>query len=178
MSNTNGYSCLFTPYVSVQLDADNEVTDVKVDWSDTFVNVWTTDAEGSDSEELWHNGMQGEEPAAGKAACAYLDADDMRKRVLTALQPTKPVVVVTRHPDSEDQISLHGVEAEVVYIDLGSSFDCTPNDEEQARDWAEGFVRQARELPEGHPAREEILGIVAATIEGYGLDEWWAEVTA
>jgi hypothetical protein len=83
------------------------------------------------------------------------------------MQNVAPVIVVTRHPDYSDEITLHGVEADVVYIDLGSQFDTTPNDEEEARDWAEGVWSELRDLPADHPARDEVEEIIGTTVENY-----------
>ena len=79
----------------------------------------------------------------------------------------KPVIVVTRHPDFSDEISVHGVEADVVYIDLGSSFDRTPDDEDQAREWAQSIWDDVKDLPDGHPARDEVLNVISTTVEDY-----------
>jgi len=78
-----------------------------------------------------------------------------------------PVIVVIRHPDYSDDISLHGLEAQVVYIDLGSSFDRTPDDAEQAREWAESTWEELAELEPDHPARAEVAECITIAVEAY-----------
>src|SRR5262245_59328256 len=78
-----------------------------------------------------------------------------------------PVIVVTRHPDYSDEISVHGVEAKVIYMDLGSSFDTTPNDEAQAAEWAQETWAEVKDLPADHPARDEVREVIAYTVENY-----------
>jgi len=77
------------------------------------------------------------------------------------------VVVVTRHPDFEDDISLHGVEARVVYIDLGSSFTIHPDDADQAREWSESVWHDLDGLPADHPARAEVAEVISNAVEPY-----------
>lgn len=79
----------------------------------------------------------------------------------------EPVVVVTRHPDFADEITLHYLEARVVYLDLGSSFNVTPDDAEDAREWADAVWRDVSDLPADHAARAEVLGVIATTVERY-----------
>lgn len=86
---------------------------------------------------------------------------------MSELAVVEPVVVVTRHPDFEDSISLYGVDARVVYVDLGRSFDTTPTDAEEASEWAEGTWASVADLPAGHPARAEVLDVIATTCERF-----------
>lgn len=81
----------------------------------------------------------------------------------------EPVIVVTRSPDASDEISVYGVEPEpkIVYIDLGSSFDTKPNDEEQAKEWMEGVWEDVKHLPDGHPARAEVMQVIEYTVDDY-----------
>lgn len=78
-----------------------------------------------------------------------------------------PIILVVRHPDYSDEIELYGVEARTVYIDLGSSFDTTPDSPEEAREWAEGTWAEVADLPSDHPAREAVLHVIGYTVEEY-----------
>jgi len=79
----------------------------------------------------------------------------------------KPIVMVTRHPDYGDEIELHGVDASVIYIDLGSQFDTTPDDDDQACEWAQNVWQDVKDLPEDHPARESVRNVIGYTVERY-----------
>ena len=88
----------------------------------------------------------------------------------------RPVVVVVRHPDYEDEISTFTGTGEPLrfYLDLGRGFDITnPNDldTEEAREWVEGQREEMEDLPAGHPAREVIQGVIDQVREAFGLEE-------
>jgi len=78
-----------------------------------------------------------------------------------------PVVLVVRHPDYSDDINVYGAEVKLVYIDLGSSFDSTPDSEEQAREWAQSVWGEVKDLPEDHPARISVRETIGYTVERY-----------
>lgn len=87
------------------------------------------------------------------------------------IEPTTPVVVVTRHPDASNEIGVHGFRARVIDIDLGSSFDGQPDDDEQAREWAESVLHSVRDLPNDHPGRLEVESVVRNTCDRLDGDE-------
>lgn len=78
----------------------------------------------------------------------------------------RPVVVIVRHPDRENDIRVYAGNGEplVIDLDLGGSFDIThPEDdgfEEEATDWIESHEADIEKLPADHPAREDILGVI------------------
>jgi hypothetical protein len=110
---------------------------------------------------------------------AYKDAlEDLYASLLadTAEPTMKPVIVIVRHPDYSDDIILHYAEANVVYIDLGSSFDTTPDNEEQAREWARDTWSEVKDLPEDHTARASVLETITYTVERYFNEAELAEI--
>lgn len=75
-----------------------------------------------------------------------------------------PVIVVTRHPDADDDVRVFGIaDAHVVVLDLGASFDGRPTDEETAADWADGAFAQISGLPLDHPARLAVVEVIRET---------------
>lgn len=75
--------------------------------------------------------------------------------------PTPPIVIVTRHPDSENHIDVFpGVgDVHVFDVDLGRSFDGTCDDEHQYAEWSESLL-SSWDLPRGGPAYEAYLGAI------------------
>jgi len=74
--------------------------------------------------------------------------------------PASPVVVITRHPDYPNAITVHGGDVRIVDIDLGSSFDMSRtaqyDDADEAEQYALGLEEEISDLPAGHPARREV----------------------
>ncbi len=92
----------------------------------------------------------------------------------------EPVIVVTRDPDREDQISLYGLpeETRVIYLDLGSSFDIGrlgAGDDEDIRMWLETKFLQLDGLPSDHAARDEILEVVDRVRRRFDIDSGRAD---
>lgn len=59
---------------------------------------------------------------------------------------SKTVIVTVRHPDYGNDHDIFGSDVEIVDIDLGSQFDCVPEDVEQWEEWAGGFFAIAMRL--------------------------------
>lgn len=75
------------------------------------------------------------------------------------------VVVVTRHPDAEDDIRVFGGKAEIIYMDEGSSFDrarISPGDwnDEGVIGFIDGHAREVEECPNEEAAAYALDGIV------------------
>lgn len=125
------------------------------------------DVTGLPEDEV--SSLSGEAEAQAEHSSDYTEGEEGHRDVpvvsVTEVDALDPVIVVTRHPDFADEITLHGVQADVVYLDLGSSFDTTPNDEEQGREWAESVWGEVKTLPAGHPARAEVLQVIADTVQ-------------
>lgn len=69
----------------------------------------------------------------------------------------QPAVVVVRHPDFADDITVYGVEdCVVVYIDQGAEFNGRPDTREQFNEWSGGVREQLNDLRAGHPARAQV----------------------
>lgn len=87
-----------------------------------------------------------------------------------------PVVLVVRDPDTSDDIRRYGLPAnvEVIYLDLGSSFDIGhPGgwwERVEASEWVEVHLEQIQGLPPGHGARAHVEAVVAAVCERFGLE--------
>lgn len=82
----------------------------------------------------------------------------------------EPVVVVTRDPDASNVIELHGVEAQVIDVDLGRS---ALDDPDEFDEWQESMAVDVAGLPLDHPARESVRETVVGIAERYGhvMDE-------
>lgn len=82
----------------------------------------------------------------------------------------KPIVLVIRDPDYADDIELYGVEATVIYVDLGSAFDGPKGframDPVDRQEWVEGTLYEVAELSEDHPARQRVEQLIADMTEG------------
>lgn len=50
-----------------------------------------------------------------------------------------PVIIITRHPDYENDIRVFGGEATIIDVDLGSSFDSHADSVEEWSEWVEGY---------------------------------------
>lgn len=77
-----------------------------------------------------------------------------------ASSPRQPMIVVVRHPDWATVETLHYVEADVVDIDLGGSFDITAMnraDKETAREYAADLRKQVEHLPLDHTGRVDVI---------------------
>lgn len=88
---------------------------------------------------------------------------------------TTPVIVVVRHPDYGTEIALHGLDAQVINVDLGGSFDmghsCEYDDSNAAHDYADELEREIADLSADHPAREQLVDIIEQIREWAGEDE-------
>lgn len=79
-----------------------------------------------------------------------------------------PTVVVTRHPDFADDISVHELDdVRLVYIDLGSEFERRPYNEDQAREWALSMWDDVKDLPDDHGAKAVVREVISYTVEDY-----------
>ena len=81
-----------------------------------------------------------------------------------------PVIVVTRHPDFADEIQLFGLNAKVIYIDQGSSFDVTkigPDDRPEVEEWVADHLKELEGIdnPEAELYVKEILSQVMEEVE-------------
>lgn len=88
----------------------------------------------------------------------------------------RPVVVIVRHPEMEDQTwQFTGVGVpQIIYLDLGSSFDITrptEADDAEVRSWLEATEAELAQLPSDHPAREVIAGTISEVREAFDLDD-------
>ena len=75
-------------------------------------------------------------------------------------------VLVTFSPDSGNEFTVDG-DVHVVNIDLGSSFTNSPNDEEQAVDWAENLPGWLNPVPITSPVYTATLKLVADVVSDY-----------
>ncbi len=87
---------------------------------------------------------------------------------------TPPVVVVVRHPDYANDITVYGGEVRVIEADLGGSFDITTSPDEgtaeEALDTANWLEESVSDLPADHPARGAVAS-VAADIRAWAREE-------
>lgn len=76
-------------------------------------------------------------------------------------EPTyEPMIVVVRHPDWGTDTSEHYLDATVVDIDLGNSFDITamgPDDADTALEYATDLRKKVEHLPDDHTGRWAVL---------------------
>lgn len=86
-----------------------------------------------------------------------------------------PVVVVVRHPDSANEVTLYECEAAVIDIDLGSSFDAAQLDDStraEVAEWAWGLRELANRLPVLHRARLDVRDIVREILTERQAVDW------
>jgi hypothetical protein len=74
-------------------------------------------------------------------------------------------VLVSRHPDAEDDFTIsapEGTDVQIIYADWGSGFDGEPSTVEEgeyAVEMADNLTEQASNLPDGDPVKEAVHGI-------------------
>jgi hypothetical protein len=100
------------------------------------------------------------DPETGKPV-AVLSGDE----VFPLAAPRPPVVIVTRHPDFENEFEVVGGEVDVFDIDLGSSFNGSPDDRDEAEDWALSKLAQAS--IHSDEVYEKVFEIVAQVVEDH-----------
>lgn len=81
-------------------------------------------------------------------------------------------VLVVRDPDSANEITTDG-DVQVIDIDLGSSFDGTPNDAKQALDWAKNLERWLADVPVDSPVfRDAVVTVQTAVVDYPDAFNW------
>jgi hypothetical protein len=94
--------------------------------------------------------------------------------VSAANDTTPPVVVVVRHPDYANDITVYGGEVRVIEADLGGSFDMSASPDEysadEALETADWLEESVSDLPADHPARGAVAS-VAADIRAWAREE-------
>ncbi len=76
-------------------------------------------------------------------------------------------LTVVRDPDSSNEYHTDSDDLVYVDIDLGSCFDGSPNDEEQAAGWAEDKMRALAALPKDTTAYSAALDTILTALESY-----------
>jgi len=89
------HKVLFRPFVTVEVTETFEVVGVTTDWHDTLLN----DFQGDD--EVWSDANPNDPPWTTLAAASFLDGEELRKRVLIALQPVGDEAVMASTRSSE-----------------------------------------------------------------------------
>jgi hypothetical protein len=75
-----------------------------------------------------------------------------------------PVVLIIRDPDSPNDVGLFGIEARVIDVDLGSSFDGRKGfdaEDKACAEWARSTLGAIAELSTEHPARKRVASLLA-----------------
>ena len=75
-----------------------------------------------------------------------------------------PVVLIIRDPDSPNDVDLFGIEARVINVDLGSSFNGPKGfdaEDKACAEWARSTLAAIAELSTEHPARKRVASLLA-----------------
>lgn len=83
-------------------------------------------------------------------------------------------VLVIRDPDSANEITTDG-DVKVIDIDLGSSFDGTPNDERQALSWVRNMRGWLKDVPAGSPVFRATVEAVTYTVVDHPKAVAWVD---
>jgi hypothetical protein len=82
-------------------------------------------------------------------------------------------VLIVRDPDSSNDVTIDG-DVEVIDIDLGSSFDGSPEDAERALRWAQNLEGLA-DVPVGSPVFQAAVDTVAQAVADYDEASAWVD---
>lgn len=75
-------------------------------------------------------------------------------------------VLVVRDPDESNAITTDG-DVHVIDIDLGSGFDGTPDDTDEATEWASGQLRGLDDVPTNTAVFKAAIDTISSTVEDY-----------
>ncbi len=72
-------------------------------------------------------------------------------------------VLTVRHPDDANQYTVDG-DVHIIDIDLGSSFTGSPDDEQQAKDWARNIGDWLDRVPITSPVYTDVVQIMRSAL--------------
>lgn len=85
--------------------------------------------------------------------------------------PDRPIVLVVRHPDYGNDYTVdhqgHEPGVSIIDIDLGASFDGTPDHPADAEEFAENIDHWLRDVPVSSRVFSEVIDVVRTTVDRY-----------
>jgi len=122
------------------------------------------DARRRSVETSNHTGAEIEVEREGSTVAIIDDVLRQLERPLSSRVPRRPVVLVVRDPDYENEFVVDG-EVETIDVDLGSEFDGLNGfanlERDEQDDWARSMLANVAHLPAGSNVRRAVEGLVA-----------------